>query len=59
MRRSGYKIEELREIYLFEVAPVLFPNLLSIAGEWAGFDEEWLVHEVMKQTNRLSRNFSL
>jgi len=54
MRRSGYEVEELREIYLFEVAPVVFPNLLSIAGEWAGFDEEWLVHEVTKQARRRS-----
>jgi hypothetical protein len=54
MRRSGYKVEELREIYLFEVAPVVFPNLLSVAGEWAGFDEEWLVQEVTKQARRRS-----
>src|SRR3954447_14412529 len=54
MRRSGYEVEELREIYLFEVAPVVFPNLLSVAGEWAGFDEEWLVHEVGKQATRRS-----
>jgi hypothetical protein len=26
-----------------------YPNLLSVAGEWAGFDEEWLVGEVTKQ----------
>jgi hypothetical protein len=54
MRRSGYNVGELREIYLFEVAPVVFPNLLSVAGEWAGFDEEWLVHEVTKQASRRS-----
>lgn len=57
MRRSGYEVEELREIYLFEVAPVVFPNLLSVAGEWAGFDEEWLVNEVTKQAR--SRNLVL
>jgi hypothetical protein len=33
---------------------VVFPNLLSIAGEWVGFDEEWLVHEVTKQAKRRS-----
>jgi hypothetical protein len=54
MRKSGYKIEELREIYLFDVAPVVFLNLFSIAGEWAGFDEEWLVQEVTKQARRRS-----
>ena len=42
MKRSGYSVPQLRDIYLFEVAPVVFPNMLSVAGEWAGFDEEWL-----------------
>jgi hypothetical protein len=54
MRRSGYEVEELREIYLFEVAPVVFPNLLSVAGEWAGFDEGWLVGEATKRARRRS-----
>ena len=54
MRRSGYTVQELREIYLFEVAPVVYPNLLSVAGEWAGFDEEWLVREVTRQARRKS-----
>jgi hypothetical protein len=52
MRRSGYTVGELRHIYLYEVAPVVFTNLLSVAGEWAGFDEEWLVAEVTKRASR-------
>jgi hypothetical protein len=32
MKRSEYSINELRDIYLLEVAPVVFPNLLSVAG---------------------------
>src|SRR3954447_14108020 len=55
MRRSGYEVEELRQIYHFEVAPVVFPNLLSVAGEWAGFEEEWLVNEVTKQARSRNR----
>ena len=54
MRESGYSVEELREIYLFEVAPVVFPNLLTVAGEWAGFDPEWLVGRVLKQARSRS-----
>ena len=49
MRRSGYGVGELREIYLFEVAPVVSPNLLTVAGEWAGFDPEWLFAEANKR----------
>ncbi|QDV36895.1 DUF7079 family protein [Tautonia plasticadhaerens] len=52
MRRSGYSVGELREIYLFEVAPVVFPNLLSIAGEWACFDREWLYDEAARRARR-------
>ena len=49
MKRSGYTLEELRDIYLFEVAPVVFPNLLTVAGEWAGFDEDWLFSKITKR----------
>jgi len=52
MKRSEYSINELRDIYLFEVAPVVFPNLLTVAGEWAGFDEEWLFAETTKRARR-------
>jgi hypothetical protein len=52
MRRSGYSLDELRAIYLFEVAPVVSPNLLCLAGEWAGFDEEWLFAEATKWARR-------
>jgi hypothetical protein len=52
MKRSGYNIVELRDIYLFEVAPVVFLNLLTVAGEWAGFDEEWLFAEATKRAKK-------
>lgn len=39
---SSFTLEELKEILENEVAPVCSKNLLSIAGEWAAFDEEWL-----------------
>ena len=54
MNRSRHTLDELRDIYMFEVAPVLFPNLLSVAGEWAGFDEEWLFTEASKRAGRRS-----
>jgi hypothetical protein len=57
MKMSAYSIKELREIYLFEVAPVVFPNLLTVAGEWAGFDEEWLFTEATKRAR--TRSLSL
>jgi len=39
---SPYSLEELMTIHDEEVAPALSANLLSVAGEWAGFDSAWL-----------------
>ncbi len=46
---SPYSIETLRSILYEEVAPVVSINLLSITGEWAGFNEQWLIKEITKQ----------
>ena len=54
IKSSGYSVPELRDIYLFEVAPVVFTNLLTVAGEWAGFHEEWLFTEVAKRARKRS-----
>jgi hypothetical protein len=52
--KSGYSIAELNEIYLYEVAPVVSANLLTVAGEWAGFDEGWLHTEARKRAESRS-----
>jgi hypothetical protein len=44
----------VREIYLFEVAPVVFGNLFTVAGTWSGFNEEWLFTEVAKRARKRS-----
>jgi len=44
--RSGYADDELQRIWTHEVAPVLAPNLLSVAGEWVGFDLDWLAERI-------------
>jgi hypothetical protein len=54
MKRSGYSVPQLRDIYLFEVAPVVFWNLLSIAGEWDGFNEKRLFAEATKRAKKRS-----
>jgi hypothetical protein len=45
---SGLSIEELRQVYLIEVAPVVAPNLLTVTGAWSGFDEEWLCSQIIR-----------
>lgn len=53
-KKSGFGLDEIQTIDLYEVFPVLQPNLLSVAGEWVGFDEEWLVAECQKRLDKRS-----
>jgi hypothetical protein len=42
-------MKELTEILTSEVYPVCRWNLLSIAGEWAGFDLDWLEARILRR----------
>ena len=44
--KSPFSLEELKYILDREVTPALQGNLLDIAGEWAGFDDDWVVKAV-------------
>ena len=46
---SNYSEDELEFILRYEVAPVLSVNLMSVAGEWAGFDQDWIASEILKR----------
>ncbi len=46
MKESGYSLDEIHDILMNEVFPVLIPNMHSVAGEWAGFDEDWLYSKI-------------
>lgn len=48
---SPYNFEEVKTINKYEVFPILQTNLLSVAGEWAGFDEEWLIGKITARLN--------
>ena len=39
---SPYSLDELHEMLMYDVHPALYRNLMSMTGEWAGFDEAWL-----------------
>ncbi len=56
---SDLHLSELKEIDLYEVFPVLKGNLMSVAGEWNGFDEKWLkkacTKTYLKRKNSLFR----
>jgi len=49
---SSYSLEEVKRINKNDVFPLLFPNLLSVAGVWEGFDEKWLVETIVKKKRR-------
>jgi hypothetical protein len=52
---SPYTVAEIEAILTEEVFPVGRWNLLSIAGEWAGFDLEWLESQMLAPRPRFAR----
>jgi hypothetical protein len=53
--KSKFSFEEIRAIDKYEIFPVLKYNLLQVAGEWAGFDEDWLVENITLRLHRKSK----
>ena len=49
---SPYALDELQRILVDDVHPALHANLLQVAGEWAGFDDAWLVEHVQAVRRR-------
>ena len=49
LSNSNFTLTELNEIDLYEVFPVLHVNLWSPAGEWTGFNGEWLYEQCVQQ----------
>ena len=43
---APFTIEQMGAILNKEVSPIAAPNLMVVAGEWGGFDEEWLVSRI-------------
>ncbi|WP_017905915.1 DUF7079 family protein [Pseudomonas asplenii] len=43
---SGYPTEEVHRILWNEVFPVLEANLRCVAGEWAGWSDDWLAQHL-------------
>ena len=52
---SPYTMQELDEILLWEVYPVCWSNLYSIAGEWEGFDPVWLQERILRGPSLVRR----
>ncbi len=55
LARSPYSVEEIQRILLWEVYPACRSNLRWIAGEWAGFDPEWLEGRILRGQSLVGR----
>lgn len=54
---SRYTKDELHEIYAFEVAPLVWGNLMTaVPTVWAGFNEDWLAGEILRVIERQRRS---
>ena len=49
---TPFTLQELDQILWHEVHPVLRANLRSVAGEWAGFDQQWLAASITRHLQR-------
>jgi hypothetical protein len=57
---SPYALDALHDMLMYDIHPALYPNLMIVAGEWAGFDDDWLLARVaqVRKRSRLRRRFS-
>lgn len=52
LKESGFDADEVEKKLREEVGPVFFTNLTVVAGEWAGWPDEWIVSEVTKYLSK-------
>lgn len=50
--RAGLSVAEARDVWRYEVSPAVGFNAWDVAGEWAGWDRDWLVKTVRRVGNR-------
>jgi hypothetical protein len=59
VREQGFTIAEAKAIFHTEVAPAFAANLLSVAGEWAGWSEQTVRARVLATMNQPFAGFVL
>lgn len=52
IRRAGYSIAEAEAILRNEVAPVFLVNLLSVAGEWTSWPEDFVRERILERLQK-------
>src|SRR5262245_64306164 len=56
---SPYSVEEIEQILIDEVYPICRSNLMSSAGEWSGFDLQWLEERILARLSSPFRRLHL
>ena len=56
--QSKYSLSEIEQIFWNEVRPAVWFNLMSVAGEWKGFNIDWLSQRILK-SNRYGRRLPI
>ena len=56
---SAYDDAQLDYVLFNEVYPVLFWNTISVAGEWTGFDLDWLQDRILRNERRFLKVWRL
>jgi len=52
LAESPYPTQKIEEILRFEVTPPLKWNMMVVAGEWAGFDDDFLCERISPRIDR-------
>src|SRR5688500_807381 len=50
--QAGLSTEQARLVWQYEVSPAVAFNVWDIAGEWAGWDRDWLVDRIIRLRRR-------
>lgn len=57
--KSHYSLAEIKEINKSEIFPVLKYNFMSVSGEWSGFNQDWLIKNIIDSINNRNKFKSL
>ena len=58
LARSPYTLDELDRVLLWEVHPACRANVVSIAGEWSGFDPDRLESKIRRPLSGASMGWT-
>ena len=59
LAETSFTEQQLNEIYYYDIAPVCYINGIDPAGEWVGFDRDWLFSEILKNRKKNQKLFRL